>query len=164
MCIPGNAWSLVRAESLDAASLIEAMDRGDFVTCEGLEVEDVVFDASAKRLEVAVGAGGAPRTVRFIVSKRDFSEQPVGKVTVRPAKHKDVMRYQREIAIYDDKIGFVAKTVEILAGESARVGYTLSADDLYVHARVEEKGPTVSTAHLHPKGLRCAWTQPYFAN
>lgn len=164
MCIPGNAWSLVRAESLDAASLIEAMDRGDFVTCEGLEVEDVAFDASAKRLEVAVGAGGAPRTVRFIVSKRDFGEKPIGKVTVRPAKHKDVMRYQREISIYDDKIGFVAKTVEIPAGESARVGYTLSADDLYVRARVEEKGTTVSTAHLHPKGLRCAWTQPYFAN
>lgn len=161
MCIPGNAWSLVRAESLDAASLIEAMDRGDFVTCEGLELEDVAFDASAGRLEVAVGAGDVPRTVRFIVSKRDFDEKPTGKVTVRPAKHKDTMRFQREIAIYGDKIGKVVKTVEIPAGEAARVEYALADDDLYVRARVEEKGATVSTAHLHPKGLRCAWTQPY---
>ena len=38
----------------------------------GLEVEDVVFDASAGRLEVAVGAGAAPRTVKFIVSKQFF--------------------------------------------------------------------------------------------
>jgi hypothetical protein len=126
-----------------------------------LEVEDVSFDASAGRLEVAVGAGSAPRTVKFIVSKRDFSEKPVSKVTVRPAKHKDRMSHQREIAIYDSKVGCVAKTVEIPAGKSARVGYTLAADDLYVRARVEEKGATVSTAHMHPKGLRCAWTQPY---
>ena len=73
------------------------------------------------------------------------------------------MRFQREIAIYGDKIGKVVKTVEIPAGESARVEYTLADDDLYVRARVEEKGATVSTAHLHPKGLRCAWTQPYRA-
>ena len=84
-------------------------------------------------------------------------------MTVRPAKHKDSMRYQREISIYDSKVGFVAKTVEIPAGGSARVGYTMADDDLYVRARVEEKGSTVSTAHLHPKGLRCAWTQPYRA-
>ena len=163
MCIPGNAWVRVRAESLDAGSLIDAMVRGDFVTCEGLEPDDVSFDPSAGRLEVAVGAGVAPRTVRFIVSKRDFSEKPVGKVTVRPAKHRDSMRYQREIAFYDDRIGRVAKTVEIPAGEAARVGYTLADDDLYVRARIEEKGETVCKASLHPKGLRCAWTQPYRA-
>jgi hypothetical protein len=161
MCIPGNAWSLVRAESLDADSLVEAMDRGDFVTCEGLEPEDVDFDAGAGRLEVAVGVSDAPRTIRFIVSKRDFGEKPVGKVTVRPAKHKDVMRFQREISIYDEKVGCVAKTVEVPAGQPMRTGYTLADDDLYVRARIEERGTTVSTAHLHPKGLRCAWTQPY---
>ena len=161
MCIPGNAWSLVRAESLDADSLIEAMNRGDFVTCEGLEPEDVDFDATSGRLEVAVGVSDAPRTIRFIVSKRDFSETPVGKVTVRPTKHKDVMRFQREISIYGEKIGCVAKTVEVPAGQPIRTGYTLADDDLYVRARIEEKGTTVSTAHLHPKGLRCAWTQPY---
>ena len=164
MCIPGNAWSLVRAESLDADSLMDAMERGDFVACEGLDVEDVVFDRSAGRLEVAVGPGNAPRTVRFIVSKRDFAETPVGRMTVRPARHSDIMRYQRDIRIYDARIGVAAKTVEIPAGEAARVSYELADDDLYVRARVEEKGATVSTAHLHPKGLRCAWTQPYRAS
>jgi hypothetical protein len=137
------------------------MDRGDFVTCEGLEPEDVSFDASAGRLEVSLSAGDAPRTIRFIVSKRDFSEKPTRTVTVRPAKHKDGMRFQREIAIYDDKIGFVAKTVEVPPGRPAKADYTLADDDLYVRARIEEAGTTVCTASLHPKGLRCAWTQPF---
>ena len=66
-----------------------------------------------------------------------------------------------QAAIYDDKVGCVAKTVEVPAGQPIRTGYTLADDDLYVRARIEEKGTTVSTAHLHPKGLRCAWTQPY---
>ena len=76
MLMPGNAWSLVRAESLDAASLIAAMNAGDFVTCEGLEPDDVSFDPSAGTLEVSAPAGLSVRTVRFIVTKRDFSEKP----------------------------------------------------------------------------------------
>lgn len=161
MCVPGNAWTLVRADSLSADSLIDAMHRGDFVACEGLEPDDVAFDPSAGRLEVALGRSASPRTVRFIVSKRDFSEKPVGKMLVRPAKHQSSMRYQREISIYDGKIGFVAKTETIPAGKAARVGYTLAGDDLYVRARMEEKGKTVCRAALHPRNLRCAWTQPY---
>ena len=161
MLMPGNAWSLVRAASLDAASLIEAMYAGDFVTCEGLEPEDVSFDRSAGRLEVSVPAGAVPRTVRFIVTKRDFSERPVAAVTVRPDKFRDVMKFQRTINIYDGKIGMVAKTVAARAGEPIRASYTLADDDLYVRARVEENGVPLCSAPLHPQGLHVAWTQPY---
>ena len=89
MLMPGNAWSLVRAASLNAASLITAMNAGDFVTCEGLEPDDVSFDPSAGRLAVSAPAGLSVRTVRFIVTKRDFSDKPVGKVVVRPTSHQD---------------------------------------------------------------------------
>ena len=163
MLMPGNAWSLVRAESLDAASLIAAMNAGDFVTCEGLEPDDVSFDPSAGTLEVSAPAGLSVRTVRFIVTKRDFSEKPVRKVTVRPENHKDSMTFQREINIYDEKIGKVVKTVRFRPGEPVRAAYTMESDDLYVRARIEEKGATLCTAPLHPQGLRVAWTQPYAA-
>ena len=161
MLMPGNAWSLVRAASLDAASLIEAMYAGDFVTCEGLEPEDVSFDKTSGTLEVSVQAGAVPRTVRFIVTKRDFSEKPVATVTVRPEKFKDGMKFQRTISIYDEKIGKVAKTVTARAGEPIRAAYTMEPDDLYVRARIEEKGAPLCTASLHPQGLHVAWTQPY---
>ena len=161
MLMPGNAWSLVRAESLDATSLIAAMNAGDFVTCEGLEPEDVTFDPSAGRLEVSVPAGLSIRTVRFIVTKRDFSEKPVGKVVVRPDLHPNEMQFQREINIYDEKIGKVVKTKRFRPGEPVRAAYTMEADDLYVRARIEEKSATLCTAPLHPQGLHVAWTQPY---
>ena len=163
MLMPGNAWSLVRAKSLDAASLIAAMEAGDFVTCEGLEPEDVSFDRAAGRLSVSVGASkdGAARTVKFIVSKSDFSEKPVSTIDIRPAKSKDTTRFERTVKIYDEKIGMVAKTVEGAPGEPVRAEYKMAGDDLYVRARVEERGTTLCTASLHPKGLRVAWTQPY---
>ena len=69
--------SLVRAATLSADALIDAMEAGDFVACEGLEPEDVAFDPDTATLTVAVAAkAGAARTIRFIVSKRDFSETP----------------------------------------------------------------------------------------
>ena len=161
MLMPGNAWSLVRASSLDAASLISAMYAGDFVTCEGLEPDDVSFDPSAGTLTVSAPAGLSVRTVNFIVTKRDFSEKPIGKVVVRPEKFKDVTKFEREINVYDEKIGKVAKTARFRPGEPVRASYTMESDDLYVRARIEEKGATLCTAALHPQGLRIAWTQPY---
>ena len=161
MLMPGNAWSLVRAASLDAASLIEAVNAGDFVTCEGLEPDDVSFDQSSGTLEVSALPGLSVRTVRFIVTKRDFSEKPVGKVVVRPSQHKDEMKFQREINIYEEKIGKVVKTVRFRPGEPIHASYTMASDDLYVRARIEERGSTLCTASLHPRGVRVAWTQPY---
>ncbi len=160
MLMPGNAWSLVRAESLDASSLISAMEKGDFVTCEGIEPEDVRFDAQTGRLDVSIGAAAQPRTIRFIVSKRDFSEKPVAKKTVRPAGHNH-KSLERNIAVYDDKVGCVVKTVEVAPGKAMQASYTLAKDDLYVRARIEEKGKTLCTAPLHPRGVHVAWTQPY---
>ena len=55
----------------------------------------------------------------------------------------------------------MAKTVTARAGEPIRAAYTLSDDDLYVRARVEEQGSPRCTAPLHPQGLHVAWTQPY---
>jgi hypothetical protein len=137
------------------------MYAGDFVTCEGLEPDDVTFDKSAGTLEVSAPAGLAERTVRFIVTKRDFSEKPIAKATVRPAQHKDAMTFQREILIYDEKIGKVAKTVKFRPGEPVCASYTMDDDDLYVRARIEEQGTTLCTAPLHPQGVHVAWTQPY---
>ena len=162
MLMPGNAWSLVRAPALTADDLIAAMLEGDFVTCEMLEPEDVWFDRGAGRLSVSVAAkAGVARTIKFIVTKKDFSEKPVRTVTVKPAEKKNLAAFERTIAIYDGKIGMTAKTTKGAPGEALVASYTLGPDDLYVRARIEESGAPLCTAHLHPQGKHVAWTQPY---
>lgn len=162
MGLPGDAWVSVRSDSLDADSLIGAMECGDFVACAGLEVDDVVFDAVRGKLEVFVAAKpGKRRTVRFIVTKKDFSEVPVKTIDVVPSKPTaDKVRLRRKMEIYDSLIGMVAKTMEGGVGEALRASYSMKNDDLYVRARIEEDGTPVCPVHLHPKRL-VAWTQPF---
>ncbi len=162
MLMPGNAWTLVRAAALSADALVEAMDAGDFAACEGIEPEDIAFDPETGTLSVSVAAKpGAARTVRFIVSKRDFSETPASTFVARPAGREEGPKFERRFAVYDERIGQVAKTVAGAPGEPVRAAYTLADDDLYVRARIEEPGQPLCTAFLHPRRLLVAWTQPY---
>jgi hypothetical protein len=132
------------------------------MVCEMLEMDDISFDRSSGRLEVSVGpSAGVSRTVKFIVTKKDFSEKPLRSVVVRPAEKNGTSMFERKIDIYDARIGLVAKTVKGAPGESIKASYVLQDDDLYVRARVEESAQPLCTAHLHPQGKHVAWTQPY---
>ncbi len=162
MLMPFNAWTLVRAAKLDGVSLAEAMERGDFAACEGLEPEDIRFDSKSRTLSVAVAAKPeAMRTIRFFVSKRDFSETPTRQITIRPSAEHDTPVHERTVNIYDDRIGREVATFRSAPGEALRASYTMSPDDLYVRARIEEPGRPLCTAYLHPQGRLVAWTQPF---
>ena len=165
-CGAGDAWIRVNSPELTMESLFAAMNAGDFVTCCGLEPERVAFDRTAGRLEVSVAAKpGVPYVIRFIVTKRDFSEKPMKTFEVHQgkARPKDGKKPSstRVINVYDEKVGLVVKTVEGKPGEALSAAYEMAADDLYVRARIES--PTEkphSCCPLHPK-CRVAWTQPY---
>ncbi len=100
--------------------------------------------------------------MKFIVTKKDFSEKPVKTLTVRPdGKNASSTRFERTINVYDEKIGMVVKTVKGGVGEALSASYVMQSDDLYVRARIEESGQPLCTANLHPQGKHVAWTQPY---
>lgn len=159
-CTPGNAWVSVRASSLTPEALFAAMDRGDFYASCGVELEDVRFDGES--LSVVVPAKpGVTYTVRFIVSKRDFSETPVRTVEMQFPQGNDPKRLiKRKLSFYDSKIGQTAKYVKGRSGNGIAASYALKSDDLYVRARIESSEPAILSARLYPK-VRCAWTQPY---
>lgn len=157
MLMPGNAWTRIRARSLAFNDLLDAMEAGDSLVCEGLEAEDVRFDRTRRELTVSVaGAAGERRKITFIVSKRDFGERPVRTVELTP---KDVLNH-RTINVYDDRIGRIVKTVAGEPGEPLTASYRMAPDDLYVRARVESPVVPLCKAPLHPH-TACCWTQPY---
>ena len=164
MLMPGNAWNLVRASALTPEALLAGFEAGESVVCEGVEPSLVEFDRASGTLRVRVEAKkGVARTIRFIVSKRDFKETPESTFWVTPpgAKAAEQKTYAREIKVYDrKKIGVVVKMVQRRVGEALEASYTLKADDLYVRARIESPGAPFCTAYLHPL-LHVAWTQPY---
>lgn len=49
---PGRGWIMVKADKLDAAVLIEAMEKGDFYSTTGVELKEVQFEK--RKLKVSV--------------------------------------------------------------------------------------------------------------
>lgn len=156
---PGDAYVCVRTGELTPSALFSAMDRGDFYASCGVDPDVVDFDG--ERLTVSVPARpGVAHRIRFIVTKRDFSERPVR--VVRVTSPLDKYGRVREIPESDPRIGLSAKVVEGRQDERTSASYALESDDLYVRARIESDEPAFISpcSHFHPK-VRCAWTQPY---
>jgi len=150
---PDNGWVAVRAEALTPEALFAAMDRGDFYASCGVELDDVSFADDTLTVSVPAKAGVTP-SIRFIVSKRNFSEKPVRTLEFT------VSGRSRTLAVYGPEVGQTAKCVTGRVGKSLVASYTLAADDLYVRARVETDEKARLQVPFHVK-VPCAWTQPY---
>lgn len=103
---PGRGWVEVRAEKLEAASLIEAMRAGDFYASSGVSLREVKFDAKKQVLELEVDPVEGETYQTEIIGTRSGKTDP-------------------------DSIGEVLATVS-----GTRVTYALSGDELYVRATV----------------------------
>ena len=154
-----DGYIRVRARDLSAAALFEAMARGDFYASCGVDLDDVSF--ADGRLSVRVPAKTGVRfTVRFIVTRCGVPCDPVGTVKVRATGEE--MPFEREVPVYDPRVGETAAIVSGRIGEPLSASYELRQDDLYVRARIEsdEPSPFPRPSRMHPR-VKCAWTQPY---
>jgi hypothetical protein len=73
---PGRGWVMVQAEKLEAESLVEAMERGDFYASSGVELKTVHFDRQGRelRLEIA-GQEGVTYETKFVGTRRSTPEE-----------------------------------------------------------------------------------------
>ena len=62
---PGRGWIMVRAERLDARTLLAAMERGEFYASTGVVLEDVVVTAKEMTITVKVEASSKYR-IQFL--------------------------------------------------------------------------------------------------
>ena len=142
---PGRAWAMVRSEKLDAASLVAAMEAGDFYASSGVTLRDVRHDAKGITIEIEPQPGVTFRT-EFIGTRKgwDTASEPV------LGDKGEALRTTRR---YSKDVGRILATAE---GTTAR--YAFKGDELYVRARI------VSSKHkegvLSPDEMERAWTQP----
>ncbi|WP_242923135.1 histidinol-phosphatase [Pontibacter liquoris] len=61
---PGRGWIMVKAQSLTAGALIDAMERGDFYATTGVELEDVSFKKKTLAVKVKP-VPGIDYTIQF---------------------------------------------------------------------------------------------------
>jgi hypothetical protein len=141
----GRGWVMVRSEKLDAASLIAAMEAGDFYASSGVTLRDVRHDSRGINIEIEPQQGVTFRT-EFIGTRKgyDTASEPV------LGDKGEALRTTRR---YSKDVGRVLATAD---GTTAR--YEFKGDELYVRARI------VSSKHkegvLSPDETEQAWTQP----
>ena len=145
--ITGRGWIMVHSKSLDAVSLIDAMNAGDFYSSSGVEFESIQFDAEGKSLELTIKAQpGVTFTTDFIGTKRGYDKTSTAQLD---ANRKPI----RSTRVYSKDVGQVFATSQSLTPK-----YELEGDELFVRA-------VVTSSRAHPrasfKGQKeQAWTQP----
>jgi hypothetical protein len=144
---PGRGWIMVRAKRLDADSLIDAMNRGDFYASTGVILRGVAYDAKRRTIAVKVQSEpGVRYTIEFVGTLAGVDpaakSAEAGKTSKRPGR------------VYSPEIGMVLWRIE---GDSAT--YHFSGKELYVRAVVRSDKP-LANSHADSVEKQAAWCQP----
>jgi len=144
---PGRGWVMVRSESLDAESLLTAIDRGDFYCSSGVDIKSIEYDADSKKFSVQInGEEGVTYQTKFVGTPREYDKRSAPRLDA----NKKVLRATR---VYSKDIGKTFASVDGL-----NPSYQLSGDELYVRAVI-----TSTKEHPDPSfegQTEQAWTQP----
>lgn len=131
---PGRGFVMVRADTLSANAVLDAMARGDFYFSTGVTLKDVVCSDHTLNVEIEAETGVTYRT--------DFVGTLVG---TDPTRNPD--------GTYSAEIGKVLKRVY-----GASASYTMTGDELYVRAVTYSS--KVMDNPSNGSGMEQAWTQP----
>jgi hypothetical protein len=145
MSNPGRAWVMVRASNLTAASVVEAMEAGEFYGSTGVVLSDV--RATRSSLSVVIDAEeGVEYETAFIGTRKGYdpSSEPLTSTDGTP------LAVTRK---YSDEIGEVLATVK-----GTKASYRFKGDEIYVRARVVS---TKAKTNPYREGeTETAWVQP----
>lgn len=142
---PGRGWVMVRAATLSAEALIEAMEAGDFYASTGVLLEAVNWRDGRLSLDIQPVAG-VTFVTRFVGSERDVDMRS------RPPA-KDETGLMRASLTYTADIGKTFATVTGL-----HPSYVANGSELYVRAVVTSS--EVMDNPVIGDERKMAWTQP----
>ena len=141
----GRGWVMVQATELNAASIINALEAGNFYASTGVTLSNIVWRDN--KLTVRVDPEiGVNYTIQFIGTRRpiDWQSRPV----IGPAGHPLAVT-----RLYSSGMGAV------LAEQRGTIAsYTCKGDELYVRAKIISSKPKENA--VVPDEPEMAWTQP----
>jgi len=140
----GRGWVMVDADSLNAESIISAMEEGKFYASSGVVLSAVSFDRNEVTIAVEAQEGVSYK-IEFFGTMRGHE---IETVEISDPESGEFLAYR-----YSDEIGQLLQTVD---GPAAN--YTLTGEEMFVRARV-----TSSTVKDNPNfsgEFERAWTQP----
>jgi hypothetical protein len=141
----GRGWVMVRSAELTPASLIAAMERGDFYSSSGVRLRD--FRVSTNSLAIDIEPeDGVTYTTRFIGTRTSFDrasesgDRPAGTITAVTRSYS-----------YD-----IGTTFAEIPGTNPK--YEFRGDEIYVRAKILSSKPKRNP--YAPGEVESAWVQP----
>lgn len=144
---PGRGWVMVRADRLEPAAIVNAIERGDFYASSGVSLNDIQFDAASGRLTIQIEAEpGVEYSTRFIGTREGFdkSSHPV---------EDDQGQELSVTRVYSPDVGETLQTVS-----GATPTYQMTSDELYVRAVITSTKPHSNPSYEDQSEQ--AWVQP----
>lgn len=143
---PGRGWVMVRAQELNADTLVRALEGGDFYASSGVVVDSVELKGGVFTIQIRPEAG-VTYTTEFVGTPKSYDR---GNEPVRDKNGKEIVATRR----YSADVGQVFAKV---TGNTAT--YSLTGKELYVRAVI-----TSTQDHTNPsfeKQKQQAWLQPF---
>ena len=149
-CMPGRGWIMVRAKSLEAGEIVNAMNKGDFYASTGIILKKLDYNPAKGVLSIEV----QPRkdieyTIEFIGTSKESYIEP----HIRYTKD-DNDRPIIATGSYGDDIGKVLSSTK-----GTKAEYQMTGDELYVRAAV--RSSVLVPDSPEKDNFQSAWTQPY---
>lgn len=141
----GRGWVVVRSEKLSAASLIAAMERGDFYGSSGVRLRDIRVTTNSLAIDIQPEEG-VTYTTRFIGTRTSFDrksepgERPSGTITAVTRSYS-----------YD-----IGTTFAEVTGINPK--YEFRGDEIYVRAKIISSKPKQNPYAAGE--MESAWVQP----
>jgi hypothetical protein len=141
----GRGWVMVRATELNAASIINALEAGNFYASSGVTLSNVVWSDNKLTIRVEPELG-VNYTIQFIGTRKpvDWRDKPVVNTNGHPLAVTRL--YSAGMgAVLGEQRGTIAS-------------YTCKGDELYVRAKIISSKPKENA--VVPDEPEMAWTQP----
>jgi hypothetical protein len=141
----GRGWVMVRATELTGASIIRALEAGDFYASSGVLLSDVMWKENKLTLRIQP-EDGVTYTTQFIGTRQpvDWRSKPViGTNGLAMATTR----------LYSSGIGAV-----LSEQRGTNVSYTCTGDELYVRAKITSSKVKHNSVVIGEREM--AWTQP----
>lgn len=142
---PGRGWVMVLADKLDPATLIAALEAGQFYASSGVSLETVTATENAYEVKVTPEEG-VSYEIQFIGTRKGYDPQSS---PVKDDKGNELHTTRK----YSDDVGEVLHQTK---GNSAR--YEFTGDELYVRAKIISNKPHPNPSE--PGEMERAWAQP----
>lgn len=145
---PGRGWVVVRADTLEPAAILDALDKGDFYASTGVELSDIEFDG--KKLKIEINPKGDEKYVtEFIGTYEGFDPATI------PTTDAAGNLIENTTRTYSPQIGQILKSSNDLSPS-----YVFQGNELYVRVRITSTTDRIDPVTENILGKQKAWVQP----